>query len=58
MDSFNETKEFNQQKDTVILKPGQIAPNFNLAFTSNQKISLYDFRGVYFQLLIRAMFFC
>ena len=45
MDSFNETKEFNQQKDTVILKPGQIAPNFNLAFTSNQKISLYDFRG-------------
>lgn len=33
------------QQNEKLLQPGQIAPDFHLSSTSNQKISLHDFRG-------------
>lgn len=34
-----------EQNKKKLLQPGQIAPDFYLSATSNQKISLHDFRG-------------
>lgn len=42
MENFKDTPE----KKLHLLQSGELAPNFNLSASSNQKFSLFDFRGV------------
>lgn len=41
----NSSHDYNQFCPKSILQPGEIAPDFNLPATPDQKVSLHDFRG-------------